>query len=100
MKTKCMSCGGSMKKMQLGGIAKIIKKTVKKITKPRPKTPKAKSGMTMKKYGVGGEGGSSMYGGIGRLTGNMTPAGTTNTTTSTPIKKAKARYGMTVKRKK
>ncbi len=38
MKTKCMSCGGSMKKMQLGGLANLIKKTVKKITRPKPKT--------------------------------------------------------------
>lgn len=49
-----MSCGGSMKKMQLGGLANLIKKTVKKITRPKPKTPKLQSGGLMKKMQYGG----------------------------------------------
>ena len=52
MKTKCMSCGGSMKKMQKGGMIKSIikpfaKKVVKKITKPT--TPKMELGGTTTK---------------------------------------------------
>jgi hypothetical protein len=70
-------------------------------TAPKTATPKAKYGMSVKKYGDGGgTSKSSMYGGIGRSTGNMTPARTSGTTTMTPVEKAKARYGMTVKRKK
>ena len=52
MKTKCMSCGGSMKKMQKGGMVKsiikpFVKKVVKKITKPT--TPKMAVGGTTTK---------------------------------------------------
>ena len=56
MKTKCMSCGGSMKKMQKGGmvksiikpfVKKVVKKVVKKITKPT--TPKMAVGGTTTK---------------------------------------------------
>jgi hypothetical protein len=69
-------------------------------TAPKTATPKAKYGMSVKKYGDGGgTSKSSMYGGIGRSTGNMTPARTSGTTTMTPVEKAKARYGMTLKKK-
>lgn len=65
---------------------------------PKTATPKAKYGMTMKKYGEGGgtKSGSSMYN-INRGPAN-TPTGTKST--MNPVQKAKAKYGMAVKRKK
>lgn len=69
-------------------------------TSAAPKTalPKAKYGMTMKKYGEGGgtKSGSSMYN-INRGPAN-TPTGTKST--MNPVQKAKAKYGMSMKGKK
>lgn len=65
---------------------------------PKTATPKAKYGMTMKKYGEGGgtKSGSSMYN--IKQSPAKTPTGSRST--MNPVKKAKAKYGMTVKRKK
>ena len=65
---------------------------------PKTATPKAKYGMTMKKYGEGGgtKSGSSMY----NIKQGPAKTPTGSTSTMNPVEKAKAKYGMTVKRKK